>query len=102
MHLHFRFTERTFGTRKHVSPQIFALMDERLVLLSILLAHCPSSSGPRSLLKTNPTPAPWCPWVHGGPWVTQEPSLRGLVLDHQVLKELELKNHSKNIVFDQI
>ena len=60
-----------------------------------------SSSCPRSLLKTTPTP-PGCPWVPGGPEITPEPSFRGLVLDHQVLKKLDLKKHSKTVVFDQI
>ena len=60
-----------------------------------------SSSCPRSLLKVTPTP-PGCLWVPGGPGITPEPSFRGLVLDHQVLKELDLKKHSKTVVFDQI
>ena len=60
-----------------------------------------SSSCPRSLQKTTPT-LPGCPWVPGGPGITPEPSFRGLVLDHQVLKKLDLKKHSKTVVFDQI
>ena len=60
-----------------------------------------SSSCPRSLLKTTPTP-PGCPWVPGGPGITPEPSFRGLVLDHQALKKLDLNKHSKTVVFDQI
>ena len=71
-------------------------MDHRLRTLTDL-----SSSCPRSLLKTTPTP-PGCPWVPGGPGITPEPSFRGLVLDHQVLKKLDLKKHSKTVVFDQI
>ena len=55
---------------------------------------------PRSLLKTTPPP-PGCPWVPGGPEVTPEPSFKGLVLDHQVLKQLEAKNLSKTAKFDQ-
>ena len=34
--------------------------------------------------------------------MTPEPRFRGLVLDHQGLEELELKNHPKTAVFDQI
>ena len=34
--------------------------------------------------------------------MTPEPSFSGLVLDHQGLEELELKNHPKTAVFDQI
>ena len=34
--------------------------------------------------------------------MTLEPRFRGLVLDHQGLEELELKNHLKTAVFDQI
>ena len=49
-----------------------------------------SSCCPRSLQKTTPTP-PGCPWVPGGPVVTPKPSFSGLVLDHQVLKKLDLK-----------
>ena len=60
----------------------------------------PSSSSPRSLLKTTPPP-PGCPWVPGGPEATPEPSFRGLVLDHQVLKQPEAKNLSKTAKFDQ-
>ena len=57
-------------------------------------------SCPRSLLKTTPTP-PGYPWVSGGRYVTPEPRFRGLVLDHQLLKEPEPKNHSKRAKFDQ-
>ena len=53
-----------------------------------------------SLLKTTPTP-PGYPWVSGGQYVTPEPRFRGLVLDHQLLKEPEPKNHSKRAKFDQ-
>ena len=59
------------------------------------------SSCPESLLKTTPPPQGY-PWVSGGQYVTPEPSFSGLVLDHQGLKELELKNHPKITVFDQI
>ena len=34
--------------------------------------------------------------------MTPEPRFSGLVLDHQDLEELELKNHLKTAVFDQI
>ena len=37
-----------------------------------------------------------------GSVLTPEPSFRGLVLDHQGLEELELKNHPKTAVVDQI
>ena len=57
-----------------------------------------SSSCPRSLQKTTPTP-PGCPWVPGGPGIIPEPSFRGLVLDHQVLKKLGLKKLPKNCCF---
>ena len=59
------------------------------------------STCPRSLLKTTPLP-PWYPWVSGDWYVTPEPKFSGLVLDHQVLEALELKNHPKTAVFDQI
>ena len=59
------------------------------------------SSCPRSLLKTTPTP-PGYPWASGGRYVTQEPRFSDLVLDHQDLEELELNNHPKTVVFDQI
>ena len=59
------------------------------------------SSCPESLLKTTPPP-PGYPWVSGGWYVTQEPRFSGLVLDHQGLEELELKNHPKTAIFDQI
>ena len=59
------------------------------------------SSCPGSLLKTTPPP-PGYPWVSGGWYVTPDPRFRGLVLDHQGLEELELKNHPKTAVFDQI
>ena len=53
-----------------------------------------------SLLKTTPPP-PGYPWVSGGPYVTQEPRFRGLVLDHQGLKEPEPKKPSKRAKFGQ-
>ena len=34
--------------------------------------------------------------------MTQESSFSGLVLDHPGLEDLELKNHPKTAVFDQI
>ena len=34
--------------------------------------------------------------------MTLEPRFSGLVLDHQGLEELELKNHLKTAVFDEI
>ena len=34
--------------------------------------------------------------------MTPDPRFRGLVLDHHGLEELELKNHPKTAVFDQI
>ena len=60
----------------------------------------PSSSSPRSLLKTTPPPLGY-PWVPGGPEATPEQGFRGLVLDHQVLKQPEAKNLSKTAKFDQ-
>ena len=39
--------------------------------------------------------------VSGGPYVTPEPRNRGLVLDHQLLKEPEPKNRSKRAKFNQ-
>ena len=57
-------------------------------------------SRPRSLLKTTPIP-PGHRWVSGGWYVTPEPRFRGLVLDHQLLKEPETKNLSKRAKFDQ-
>ena len=59
-----------------------------------------SANCPETLLKTTPSP-PGYPWVSGGPYVTQEPRFRGLVLDHQLLKEPEPKNHSKKAKFVQ-
>ena len=56
---------------------------------------------PGSLLKATPPP-PGYPWVSGVRYVTPEPRFSGLVLDHQGLEELELKNHPKTAVFDQI
>ena len=57
-------------------------------------------SCPGLLLKTTPPP-PRYQWVSGGRYVTPEPRFRGLVLDHQLLKEPEPKNHSKRAKFDQ-
>ena len=59
------------------------------------------SSCPGSFLKATP-PTPGYPWISGGRYVTPEPRFSGLVLDHQGLEELELKNHPKTAVFDQI
>ena len=39
--------------------------------------------------------------LSGGQYVTPKPRFSGLVLDHQGLEELELKNHPKTTVFDQ-
>ena len=61
----------------------------------------PPLSRPRSLLKTTPLP-PGYPWVSGGRYMTPESRFSGLVLDHQGLEELELKNHPKSAVFEQI
>ena len=61
----------------------------------------PSSNHHKSLLKTTPLP-PGYPWVAGGWYVTPKPRFSGLVLDHQGLEELELKNNPKTAVFDQI
>ena len=58
------------------------------------------SSCPGSLLETTP-PLPGYPWVSWGCYVTPEPRFSGLVLDHQSLDELELKNHPKSFVFEQ-
>ena len=67
-----------------------------------LIIHCTltnlDSSCPGSLLKTTPPP-PGYPLVSGGQYVAPEPSFSGLVLDHQGLEELELKNHPKNCCF---
>ena len=60
----------------------------------------PTLSCPRSLLKTTP-PTPGYPWVSGGRYVISESIFRGLVLDHQLLKEPEPKNYSKRAKFDQ-
>ena len=59
------------------------------------------SSCPGSFLKATP-PTTGYPWVSGVWYVTPEPRFNGLVLDHQGLEELELKNHPKTAVFDQI
>ena len=74
------------------------------VLWELLANHTltdPTLRCPGSLLKDTPPP-PGYPWVSGGRYVTQERRFRGLVLDHQGLEELELKNHPKTTVFDQI
>ena len=60
----------------------------------------PTLSCPGPLLKTTPPP-PGYPWVSGVWYVTPEPRNRGLVLDHQLLKEPEPKNRSKRAKFDQ-
>ena len=56
-------------------------------------------SCPGSLIKTTPLP-PGYPWVSGCPYVPQIPTFRGLVLNHQVLKEPEPKTCSKRGKFD--
>ena len=53
---------------------------------------------PRSLVKTAPLPQGY-PWVSGGRYETPELRFSGLVLDHQGLEELELKNPSQNCCF---
>ena len=58
------------------------------------------SSCPGSLLKTTPPPQGY-PWVFGGWYATPELRFRGLVLDHQVLKEPEPKKRSKRANFVQ-
>ena len=58
----------------------------------------PTLSCPGPLLKTTPTP-PGYPWVSGVGYVTPEPRNRGLVLDHQLLKEPEPKKCSKRQQF---
>ena len=60
----------------------------------------PTLSCHGSLLKTTPPP-PGYLWVPRGRHVTLEPRFRGLVLDHQLLKEPEAKSHSKRAKFDQ-
>ena len=65
-----------------------------LPLTYLTLSHL----GP--LLKTTPPP-PGYPWVSGGQDLTQEPRYRGLMLNYQLLKEPEPKNHSKSAKFDQ-
>ena len=60
----------------------------------------PTLSCPGSLLKTAPPPLGY-PWVSGGWYVTPESRFRGLMLDHQLLKEPEPKNSSKRAKFDQ-
>ena len=69
-----------------------------------MFSKCPltdlDSSCPRSLLKTTPQP-PGYPWISWGLYMTPEPRFKGLVLDHQILKEPEPKNLSKRAKFDQ-
>ena len=60
----------------------------------------PTLSCPRSLLKTTPPP-PGYPWVSEGRYVTLERTFRGLVLNHQLLKEPEPKKRSKRAKSDQ-
>ena len=55
---------------------------------------------PKSLLNITP-PLPGYSWVSGGRYVTSKLRFRGLVLDHQLLKEPEPKNRSKRAKFDQ-
>ena len=54
------------------------------------------------VLTKNYSTAPRVPMGSRGQYVTPEPRFSGLVLDHQGLVELELKNHPKTAVFDQI
>ena len=54
-----------------------------------------------SLLKTTPPP-PGYPLVYGGRYVTPEPKLRALVLNHQLLKEPEPKKpHTKSEIWSK-
>ena len=50
--------------------------------------------GESSLLKMSP-PLPRYPWVSGARFVTPEPRISDLVLNHHSLEELELKKHPK-------
>ena len=77
-------------------PKYFSIFMESWGTLTNLDSRCPGS-----LLKATPPP-PGYPWVSGVRYVTPEPRFSGLVLDHQGLEELELKNHPKTAVFDQI
>ena len=72
----------------------------KLNVSSQLTLTDPTLSCPGPLLKTTPPP-PGYPWVSGVCYVTPEPRNRGLVLDHQLLKEPEPKNRSKRAKFDQ-
>ena len=84
----------------HLTMKLDFLHDIQGAIHNITLTDLDSSC-PGSLLKTTPPP-PGYPWVSGGQYVTPEPRFSGLVLDHQGLEELELKNHPKTAVFDQI
>jgi len=85
------------------NKNFFSVKYTLLIGLGVARLHTmtdPALSCPRPLLKTTPPP-PVYPWVSGGPYVTPEPRNRGLVLNHQLLKEPEPKNHSKRAKFDQ-
>ena len=71
-----------------------------IIIISIGTLTDPTLSCPKSLLKTTPLP-PGYPLVSGDLYVTPEPRFRGLVLDHQLLKEPEPKKHSKTAKFDK-
>ena len=73
----------------------------RKFIFIVITLTDPTFSCPGPLLKTTPPP-PGYPWVSGGRYKTPQPRFSGLVLDHQGLEELELKNHPKTAVFDQI
>ena len=73
----------------HFSLSIFSNIHTEFYTLTDPTLNCPGS-----LLKTTPPPQGY-PWVSGGQHVTQEPTFRGLVLDHQLLEEPEAKNTQK-------
>ena len=79
---------------------IFLKKTKKILSINSTRTFDPTLSCPGSLLKTNPTP-PGYPWVPGGRYVTPEPRYKGLVLNHQLLKESEPKNISKRAKFDQ-
>ena len=57
-----------------------------------------NSSCPGSLLKTTPLFSGY-PWISRNREVAQEPRYKDFLLKHQVLEELNLKQHSKTTVF---
>ena len=54
------------------------------------------------VLTKNYLSTPRVPMGTWGYYVTPEPRFSDLVLDHKGLEELELKNHQKTVVLDQI